>query len=193
MIVYDELAGECGVTIPTAKQWLSILASTGIITLISPWFPNVLKRIVKAPRLYFLDTGLCAHLLKWPQPETLEAGPQSGAFFETWVVSEIYKSFLNAGKEPPLYYYRDRDKKEIDLLIHDDSLLHPVEIKKTASPDKSMIASFSVLEPLNKVNETDRNSALPFSPSVGTGALICQYPQVLPLDDRNSIVPAALI
>ena len=159
-------------------------------SLVHPWSSNVHKRIIKTPKMYFLDTGLCAWLLKWKTSETLEAGPASGAFFETWVVSEIYKSFLNAGIEPALYYYRDKDNKEIDLLIHRNGKLYPIEIKKTATPDRSMIKSFSVLEKSKK--NQDANSAQ-VSPEIGNGALICQISQLLPINETNSYVPVGFV
>ncbi len=140
MIQYEEIAREVGVSAPTVKNWLSILVSGGIVALVQPYHNNVLKRVVKAPLLHFLDTGLCAFLLKWDNAETLERGAASGAFFESYVFSEIYKSYLNAGRTPSIYYYRDRDQKEIDLLIYENGTLYPVEIKKTASPDRRMAA-----------------------------------------------------
>lgn len=188
MLVYDDLAREAGISAPTAKQWISILVSTGIVTLLYPWSSNTLKRMIKAPKLYFLDTGLCAWLLKWKTAETLEAGPAAGAFYETFVISEIYKSFLNAGIEPPLYYYRDKDKREIDLLIHQDGKLYPVEIKKTASPDRSMIKSFSVLK-----NQEIESDSMSVTPKTAHGALICQIPQFLPIDEYNSYVPIGFV
>ncbi len=106
--------------------------SSGIVALIQPYSNNALKRVIKAPRMYFLDTGLCAHLTRWTSAETLERGAMDGAFFETWVVSGIYKSYLNQGKsQPPLYFYRDSNKKEIDLIIYQDGVVSPIEIKKT--------------------------------------------------------------
>ena len=146
---YETIAGEVGVSAPTAKQWLSILVSSGLVALIQPYSNNALKRVIKAPRMYFLDTGLCAHLTKWSSPETLERGAMAGQFFETWVVSEIYKSYINAGKQPPLYFYRDSNKKEIDLLIYQDGILTPVEIKKGSAP-KDAVKNFSVLSPIEK-------------------------------------------
>lgn len=107
------------------------------------------------PVLHFLDTGLCAHLLKWGNPEALEKGAMSGAFFESYVFSEIYKSYLNAGKEPPIYYFRDKDRKEIDLLIHENGTLYPVEIKKSASLGKESIKHFRVLEPVTEPEKFD--------------------------------------
>jgi predicted AAA+ superfamily ATPase len=190
MLVYDDLAREAGISAPTAKQWISILVSTGIVTLLYPWSSNTLKRMIKAPKLYFLDTGLCAWLLKWKNAETLEAGPAAGAFYETWVISEIYKSFLNVGIEPPLYYYRDKDKKEIDLLIHQDGKLYPIEIKKTASPDRSMIKNFSVLDKQNNITSVDSSV---INPRTAHGSLICQISQFLPINEGNSYVPIGFI
>ena len=135
---YETLANEVGVSAPTAKHWLSILVSSGIVALIQPYSNNALKRVIKAPRMYFLDTGLCAHLTRWSSAETLEAGAMSGAFFETWVVSEIYKSYLNAGQKPPLYFYRDSNKKEIDVIIYQDGTVTPVEIKKSSAPKNAV-------------------------------------------------------
>lgn len=189
-LVFEDIAREVGISSPTAKKWVSLLLTTGIVTLIPVWSSNALKRIIKTPRLYFLDTGLCAHLLRWSSAETLEAGPMSGAFFETWVVSEIFKSFLNAGIEPPLYYYRDKEKREIDLLIHRDGLLHPVEIKKTARPDRSMIRHFAALNPMWA--EAPDSPAAP-STRLGAGALICQVPDLIPLDATTWCVPVGFI
>ena len=100
--------------------------------------------------MHFLDTGLAAYLLKWGNPETLEKGAMSGAFFESYVFSEIYKSYLNAGKEPPIFYYRDKEQKEIDLLLYQDGMLYPIEIKKAASPGKAAIKNFHVLNPVQE-------------------------------------------
>ena len=180
---YDEISRDAGISAPTAKRWLSILISSGLVALVQPYSNNMLKRIVKMPLLYFLDTGLCAHLLKWKSPETLELGAMSGQFFESWVFSEIYKTYLNAGQEPPLLYYRDKDKREIDLLLHYDNTLFPVEIKKSAAPQKSTIKHFNVLNPLIKEKQI----------SVGSGAIICMSANLLPLDEDNSIIPAWLI
>ena len=115
-VVYEELASAAGISAPTAKKWLSILVSSHIIALVQPYHNNALKRVVKMPLLHFLDTGLAAYLLKWGNPEALERGAMSGAFFESYVFSEIYKSYLNAGKEPPVFYYRDKDKKELQSI-----------------------------------------------------------------------------
>ena len=147
-VIYEELASAAGISAPTAKKWLSILVSSHIVALVQPYYNNVLKRVIKMPLLHFLDTGLAAYLLKWGNPEALERGAMSGAFFETYVFTELYKSYLNAGKEPPIFYYRDKDQREIDLLIYQNGTLAPIEIKKSASPGKAAIKNFHVLEPL---------------------------------------------
>ena len=190
-VVYDEIAKDAGISPPTAKKWLSILVSSGMVALAMPYHNNILKRAIKAPLLHFLDTGLCAYLLKWGNPHTLELGPMSGAFFESWVFAEIYKSYLNAGKEPPLFYYRDKDKREIDLLIYQNGTLYPIEIKKSASPGKEAIRHFGALNP---VTEPERFAELnQYKTEIGGGAVVCMASDLLPIDGRNWYVPAWLI
>lgn len=191
---YEVLAQETGVSAPTAKHWLSVLVSCGVAALIEPYFNNALKRVVKSPRMYFLDTGLCAHLLGWGSAEVLERSAMSGAFFETWVVSEIYKSYLNAGKKPPLYFYRDSNKKEIDLIIYRDGIVHPIEIKKAAMPQKAT-KNFSVLKPIEKEPEKEDvfNGTAHLKTEIGTGGVICLASDMLPIDEKNWYIPAWLI
>jgi len=131
---YDDIAKNIGVSAPTAKQWVSVLEASGIIYILRPYYNNISKRLVKTPKVYFMDTGLAAYLCRWPNPETMENGPMSGAFFETWVVSEIVKSYLNCGKPIDLHYYRDVDGKEVDLLQISGNKLYPIEIKKAKNP-----------------------------------------------------------
>ena len=190
-VVYDEIARECGISSPTAKKWLSILMSSHIIALVQPYYNNLLKRVTKTPMLHFLDTGLCAHLLKWGNPEALERGAMSGAFFESYVFSEIYKSYLNAGKEPPIYYYRDKDKKEIDLIIYENGALYPIEIKKSASPGKEAIKHFGVLEPVTEPEKFGELSQTKMK--IGNGAVVCMANDLLPIDAKNWYVPAWMI
>jgi hypothetical protein len=190
-VVYEELARESGVSPPTAKKWLSILVSSDIAAVVQPYSNNFLKRVTKMPLLHFLDTGLCAYLLKWGNPEALERGAMSGAFFETYVFSEVYKSFLNAGREPPLYWYRDKEKREIDFLIFENGTLSPVEVKKSASPGKDAVKHFRALDPLagpGKPGEPESISVLR-----GNGAVVCMANDLLPLDQKNWYVPAWLI
>lgn len=190
-IIYDELAKVSGISAPTAKKWLSILVSSRVVVLVQPYHNNVLKRVVKTPLLHFLDTGLCAYLLKWGNPQILERGAMSGAFFESWVFSEIYKSYLNAGKEPPVFYYRDKDQKEIDLLLHYDGALYPIEIKKSASPGSEAVKHFKVLRPVSEPERFDEPGST--KQKIGTGAVICMTGDLLPIDRDNWYVPAWLI
>ena len=190
-VVYEELANATGISAPTAKKWLSILVSSHIIALVQPFHNNALKRIVKMPLIHFLDTGLAAYLLKWGNSEALEKGAMSGAFFESYVFSEIYKSYLNAGKEPPIFYYRDKDKKEIDLLLYQNGILSPIEIKKSASPGKAAIKNFRVLEPITA--EPAHAGLESLKVEIGTGSVICMANDLLPLDEKNWYVPVWLI
>lgn len=190
-VVYEELASAAGISAPTAKKWLSILVSSHIVALIQPYHNNALKRVVKMPLLHFLDTGLAAWLLKWGNPEALERGAMSGAFFESYVFSEIYKSYLNAGKEPPIYYYRDKDQKEIDLLLYQNGILSPIEIKKAASPGKAATKNFHVLEPVS-IGEAFGNLET-LKVEIGTGSVVCMANDLLPVDEKNWYVPVWLI
>lgn len=190
-IVYEELANAAGISSPTAKKWLSILVSSHIVVLLQPYHNNALKRVVKMPLVHFLDTGLAAYLLKWGNHEALEKGAMSGAFFESYVFSEIYKSFLNAGKEPPIFYYRDKDKKEIDLLLYQNGVLSPIEIKKAASPGKNAVKNFRVLEPVTQGEPFDGLETLKVE--IGTGSVICMANDLLPVDEKNWYVPVWLI
>lgn len=190
-VVYEDLANAAGVTAPTAKRWLSLLVSSHIVALVRPYSNNVLKRVVKMPLLHFLDTGLAAYLLKWGNPEALEKGAMSGAFFESFVFSEIYKSYLNAGKEPPIFYYRDKDQKEIDLLLYQNGILCPVEIKKAASPGKSALKNFPVLSPVETPEKFGGMAEL--KTAIGPGSVVCMARDLLPADEKNWYVPAWLI
>ena len=190
-VVYEELASAAGISAPTAKKWLSILVSSHIIVLVQPYHNNALKRVVKMPLIHFMDTGMAAYLLKWGNPEALERGAMSGAFFESYVFSEIYKSYLNAGKEPPIFYYRDKDKKEIDLLLYQNGMLSPIEIKKSASPGKNAIKNFKVLEPVTKESAFGNLESLEVE--IGNGSVVCMANDLLPVDEKNWYVPFWLI
>ncbi|MDK9712036.1 ATP-binding protein [Acidaminobacter sp.] len=179
MVNYSELAKDVGISAPTAKNWLSILVTSGIVVLIEPYFNNALKRIIKAPNMYFMDTGLCAYLTRWTSSEALEVSAMSGAFFETFVVSEIIKSYLNAGKRPPVFYYRDSDQKEIDLIIEENGRLYPIEIKKSSNPQKSAGRHFSILEKTGL--------------ECGMGNVVCMADDLLPITREVWAVPVWLI
>ena len=171
----NSIGAEVGISIPTAQRWLSILVASNIVYILEPYYNNIMKRAVKTPKVYFLDTGLAAYLTKWKNKDVLEAGTMAGNFFENYVIVEILKSYYNSGElRPPVYFYRDKEQKEIDLIIEQNGKLYPIEIKKSANPTKDMISNFSVLE---KVKE------------VGEGAIICMYDRILKLDEKNTIIP----
>ncbi|MDR1395932.1 MAG: ATP-binding protein [Deltaproteobacteria bacterium] len=174
-----DLARDAEISQATCKKWLSILEAGGLIYLLEPYFPNITKRLVKAPKLYFLDTGLAAWLIGWSSAEVLKNGIMAGAFFETWVIGELLKSWLHNGQDPPFFYYRDRDQREIDLLIYQDDTLYPLEIKMTASPKISHVRHFQVLEKLKK--------------PIGPGGLICLTDRSLPLTEKIRTVPVNYI
>lgn len=154
------LAREVGISANTAKRWLSILETSNIVYVLEPYHSNLLKRIVKTPKVYFYDTGLAAYLTRWKTPEALEAGLMAGNFFENFVIMEIVKSYYNAGVlRPPLSFYRDKEQNEIDLIIEENGKLYPIEIKKTARPMREMTDGFTMLRESGKL--------------VGTGAIIC--------------------
>ena len=177
MLNLTSVANEVGISVPTADRWLSVLISSNIVYLLKPYYNNIMKRAVKTPKLYFLDTGLAAYLTKWNSPDVIEAGAMSGAFFETFVVAEILKSYYNAGVlEPSIYYYRDKDAKEIDIIIEESGTLYPVEIKKTSNPGKEHIENFSVLEKVKDIN-------------IGTGCVICMYENIININEKNISMP----
>ena len=143
---WDQIAASTGIDVKTCRKWLSILETSGLIYLLQPYMANISSRIIKAPKLYFMDTGLCAYLCKWPNAEMLESCAMSGAFFETFVISELIKNAYVHNKDPKefLFYYRDIDQKEIDILYVYQNRLYPIEIKKSDSPKKPA-KNFNVL------------------------------------------------
>lgn len=175
------IAEICGKDVKTIRAWLSVMESSGLIYLLEPYHNNLNKRLLKTPKLYFLDTGLACWLLGWNTPEQLVSGAMWGHMFESFVFGEILKSYYNDGiVKPPLYYYRDKDKNEIDLVIANGDTLHPVEVKTTSDPVKSMISSFRCL------------NGVP-GKKVGTGAVVCLAKERLPLTDNTWILPTYLI
>ena len=179
LLNYKALADDADIDMPTAKAWVNILETLGIIFLLHPYSNNVLKRTIKTPKVYFYDTGLVCYLTKWSSPEVAESGAMNGALLENFTVSEIMKSYQNAGLEPYLYFYRDRDAKEIDVIMEGDGKLCPLKIKKTATPDKRIIRAFGVID----------KSPL----QVGTGAVLCMAEQFGAFDRDNLIVPIWMI
>ena len=175
---YTDIARSIGISSPTAKEWVSILESSGVIYILRPYFSNLSKRLIKAPKMYFMDTGLAAYLCRWPDPQTLQNGAMDGAFFVTWVISEIVKSFCNAGEIPNLYYYRDIDKKEIDLLIISGDNIYPIEIKKGVAPEHAD-KNFAVLEKLGM--------------NIKPGLIICSSENLIPYSRNTWYCPVSLI
>jgi predicted AAA+ superfamily ATPase len=169
----SSIAQDTGISASTAERWLSILITSNIIYLLRPFSQNISKRVIKTPKLYFLDTGLVCFLLGWDNPTPLSRGPMAGALFETFVISEVIKSYINTGREAPLWFYRDKDGREIDLLIVRNGLIHPIEIKKHANPTPSDIDAFPVTEKFAGYSR-------------GSGGVICCYedPLVIKGDDR---------
>lgn len=176
---YDEISKQIGVSSPTIKSWITILERSGVIFILHPYHSNITNRLVKTPKLYFMDTGLASYLCRWPNAETLESGNMDGAILETYVVSEIVKSYYNSGKPiNNLYYYRDIDKKEIDLLIVTADAIYPIEIKKSKEPNKPD-KNFSVL---NK-----------FKLKVKPGLVICMSDSITPINRDCYLIPVSLL
>ena len=181
LLNYGAVANEVGISNETVKRWVSVLRTSRIIYLLEPYYNNHLKRVIKTPKIYFMDVGLLAYLTKWPTPETLANGAKAGNIFETFIISEIVKSYLNAGIiNPPLYFYRDKDKKEIDLIIEEAEKIYPIEIKMSASPNKEMAKNFSVLK--RKIDK-----------EIGTGIIICQYDNKVYLSEDILVLPVEYI
>lgn len=179
LVNYNALAEDADIELNSAKAWMDILETLGICFLLHPYSNNVLKRTIKTPKVYFYDTGLVCYLTRWSSPEVAESGAMSGALLENFTVSEIMKSYQNVGREPYLYFYRDRDAKEIDVILEGDGKLCPLEIKKTATPDKRILKTFSVID----------KSPL----QLGTGAVLCLAEQFGAFDRENLIVPISMI
>ena len=176
LLNYTSIARDVGVDVKTAQTWMGILERSGIVYLLRPYSPNVTKRIIKTPKMYFLDTGLCSYLTRWITPDNLMAGSMAGAVLETYVVGEILKSYYHNGREPAMYLYRDANQKEVDIVLEENGTLYPIEVKKTANPGLGDYSSFSVLSRLNK--------------KVGLGAVICLQPQRIPLSREVVSIPA---
>ena len=171
------LARDVGISQPTAERWLSILVASNIVYLLQPYSSNITKRAIKTPKLYFLDTGLAAYLTKWNTPDVLKNGAMAGAFFESFVISEIIKSYYNNGiLEPPLYFYRDKDMNEIDLLIEGNGVLHPIEMKKHADPVKRDTDTFALLDKIPGIQR-------------GSGGVVCLYDQPVTLRGADKVIP----
>ncbi|MHB8964297.1 MAG: ATP-binding protein [Saccharofermentanales bacterium] len=184
LLNYDSVARDAGVSAATVRRWVQILETSGIIMQLYPYHNNHLKRMIKTPKLYFMDTGLMAWLTRWITPETIQYGAKAGQFFETWVISEIIKSFLNAGKSArDLYFYRDADQREIDLVMEIGRTVYPVEVKMSARPEKRMVQAFRLLEPITEAGDMQ----------IGEGAVINQYPDVMFIGNRIRSIPVGYL
>lgn len=175
LINYTEIAGEIGVTTHTIQAWVSILKTSGIIYILHPYSNNLSKRLIKTPKIYFMDTGLVSYLTGWKTPQTLEAGAMSGALMETYAVSEIIKSYLHNGRKPNIYYYRDKDKREIDILLEQDGTFYPIEIKKKSNPNTNDIKAFKAIDNLKL--------------KCGEGAVLCLANTHLPITKNVMAIP----
>lgn len=177
----SDIAKDVVIDSKTAENWLSLLVTSGLVFLLQPFSGNTIKRIVKRPKLYFMDTGLACYLGLWNSPRALEVSAMAGSIFETYCVCEIIKTYANSGVDARsrLSYYRDNNGKEIDLLIEENGVLYPVEIKKAATVGKEALRNFSVLQSLNK--------------QIGKGCVICLSPFPVPLDSNNMVLPISAI
>lgn len=176
---YATLAKSADISQPTAKEWLRILEGLHIVYLLEPYSNNALKRLTKTPKLYFCDTGLCAYLSMWLTPDVLRQGAASGHFYENYVVIELVKNYAYARSKSNLTYYRDSNAKEIDVFVEENNTVHPLEIKKSANPDKREVKKYSVLDKA----ELDR----------GSGGIVCMCEEPIPIDDKNCFIPSNLI
>jgi len=179
LVNYKSLAEDGEIDQVTAKNWLNIMETLGLIFYLHPYSNNLLKRTIKSPKIYFYDSGLVAYLARWNSVETLMNGAQAGAILENYVVSEIKKGYHNSGREPYLNYYRDKDGKEIDVIWEANGTLYPLEIKKTSNPGNHLVNVFNTLKKSNKI--------------LGPGGIVCLRNDFLPLDRNNSIIPIRCI
>ncbi|MDR1449146.1 MAG: DUF4143 domain-containing protein, partial [Propionibacteriaceae bacterium] len=172
-----DIASAVGVSQPTAKRWMSILRTSGLVYLLRPFYNNLTSRAVKTPKLYVTDTGLAAYLSRWTTPEVLRSGAMAGAYLETFAIMEALKSYRNAGVlDEPFYFFRDKDKREIDLIIVQDGIVYPLEVKATPTPSPRDAASFKVLDRLSDVRR-------------GPGGVVCLAGQLLPLTSADAVIP----
>ena len=178
-INYKTLAEAAEISQPTAKEWLRLLQGLGIIFLLQPYANNTLKRLAKTPKLYFCDTGLCAYLSMWLTRDTLMNGAANGHYFENYVVIELLKNFAYAPSKANLSYYRDSNAKEIDVFVEENGVIHPLEIKKSANPDRREIKKYELLDKAGLER--------------GGGGIVCMCEDVIPIDDMNCFIPCNLI
>ena len=176
---YSDVANDVGVAVNTIKEWISILVSTGIIYLLEPYSSSKLKRLTHMPKIVFMDMGLACYLANWESAKALQLSEMSGRFFESYVVSELIKSYDNKGIRLEISHFRNKETEEIDLIIFKNNTLYPLEIKKTANPRKEMMKNFKYLEKAEM--------------KVGTGGIICLYDKLMKLDENNYIIPISSV
>ncbi len=175
---YNDMARDIDVSAPTIKKWVSVLETSGLIYLLAPYSRNLSQRAIKTPKLYFLDTGLCCYLNGITNGEMAMNSPISGALFESYVISEILKSYWHHAERPFFYFYRDTDNNaEIDLIIEAEGKVWPIEIKQTSSPNLQMARHFSVID-------ADKR---------GKGAIICTADKFIPMNSDVVIIPVSYI
>ena len=179
LLNYNTLAESSGISVPTAKKWISILQDMDVIYLLEPYSNNELQRLVKTPKLYFCDTGLCAYLTRWLTKDTLRDGAAGGHFYENYVIMELVKNYSYSKANAILSFYRDAKAKEIDVFIEENGKIHPIEIKKSANPDRREINKYNVL------NKTTIEQSF--------GGIICMVPKPFPIDRLNYYIPSNLI
>lgn len=179
LVNFKAIADEANIDQVTAKNWLNILETLGLIFYLYPYSNNLLTRTIKSPKLYFYDSGLAVHLTRWSSAETLMNGAQSGAFLENFVISEIKKGYHNSGITPYLYYFRDKDNKEIDLLWETNNTLYPIEVKKTSTPNEHYTKTFHLLEKSGK--------------KLGNGGIICLNDDFIPINKDNAVIPTRCV
>jgi predicted AAA+ superfamily ATPase len=179
MLVVHDIAQNVGVSDDTAKRWLQVLEKSDVIFYLRPYSNNLLKRTIKTPKLYFFDTGLVAYLTRYSAPEILANGAINGAILENYVVLELLKTYHNSAKECLLWYYRDKECNEIDMVIESNGVLHPMEIKRSVNPGSELIGAFNLLD----------KAPVPR----GKGAILCMRPELSAINSDNYIVPIWMI
>ncbi len=176
---YATLSEAADISVPTAKRWLEILQGLHIVYLLQPYSNNEMKRLSKTPKLYFCDTGLCAYLSMWLTADTLRCGAASGHYYENHVVMELVKNYSYSKAKANITYFRDSNAKEIDLFVEENGVIHPLEIKKSANPDRREVKKYSVIDKASLVR--------------GNGGIICMCEQPVPIDKNNCFIPSNLI
>lgn len=179
LVNYHTLAEAAGISEVTAKKWLHILQDMDVVYLLEPYSNNELQRMVKTPKLYFCDTGLCAWLTRWLTPDSLREGAAGGHFYENYVVMELVKNYAYARNAALISFYRDDNAKEIDVFVEENGKIHPLEIKMSANPEKKEIRKFSVIDKTSLIH--------------GEGGIICMYPEPFPINENNHLIPGNLI